>query len=62
MSLEELIHQHVRPAIEMAVREGLRAGLVLLFSLVVSGQITLHVIGDWWRIAAVLSQRTPVAA
>ena len=38
------------------------AALVLLFSLVVSGQIKLRRIDGWQRIAAVLRQRTQVAA
>ena len=38
------------------------AALILLFSLVVSGQIKLRRIDGWRRIAAVLSQRTRVAA
>ena len=36
--------------------------LILLFSLVVSGQITLRRIDGWRKIAAVLSQQTAVAA
>jgi hypothetical protein len=35
---------------------------VLLFSLVVSEQIKLRRINGWRKIAAVLSQHTPVAA
>jgi putative transposase len=38
------------------------AALILLFSLVVSGQITLRRIDGWRKIAAVVRQRTPVAA
>ena len=38
------------------------AALVLLFSLVVSGQIKLRKIDGWQKIAAVLSQHTPRAA
>lgn len=38
------------------------AALILLFSLVVSGQITLRRIDGWRNIAAVLSQRASVAA
>ena len=38
------------------------AVLILLFSLVVSGQITLRRIDGWRKIAAVLSQQTAVAA
>ncbi|MBI4635011.1 MAG: transposase, partial [Candidatus Rokubacteria bacterium] len=38
------------------------AALILLFSLVVSGQITLRRIDGWRKITAVLSQRTSVAA
>ena len=38
------------------------AALVLLLSLVVSGQIKLRKIDGWRKIAAVLSQRTAVAA
>ena len=38
------------------------AALVLLFSLVASGQITLRRIDGGWKIAAVLSQHTAVAA
>jgi hypothetical protein len=38
------------------------AALALLFSLVVSGQIKLRRIDGWRKIAAVLSQRTMVAA
>jgi transposase-like protein len=38
------------------------AALILLSSLVVSGQIKLRRIDGWRRIAAVLSQRTRVAA
>lgn len=38
------------------------AALILLFSLVASGQITLRRIDGWRKIAAVLSQRTSVAA
>ena len=38
------------------------AAIVLLFSLVASGQITLRRIDGWRRIAAVLSQHTAVAA
>jgi hypothetical protein len=36
--------------------------LILLFSLVVSGQIKLRRIDGWRKIAAVLSQHNPVAA
>ena len=38
------------------------AALVLLFSLVASGQIQLRRIDGWRKIAAVLSQRTAVTA
>jgi hypothetical protein len=38
------------------------AALVLLFSLVASGQITLRRIDGWRRIASVLTQHTAVAA
>ena len=38
------------------------AAVVLLFSLVASGQIGLRRIDGWRRIAAVLSRHTPVAA
>jgi transposase-like protein len=38
------------------------AAVVLLFSLVASGQIKLRRIDGWRRIAAVLSQHTGVAA
>jgi putative transposase len=38
------------------------AALVLLFSLVASGQIKLCKIDGWQKIAAVLSERTAVAA
>ena len=38
------------------------AALVLLFSLVASGQIKLRRIDGWRKIAAVLSQHTAVAA
>jgi transposase-like protein len=38
------------------------AALVLLFSLVASGQIKLRRIDGWQKIAAVLSQHTTVAA
>jgi len=38
------------------------AALVLLFSLVASGQIKLRRINGWRKIAAVLSQHTAVAA
>jgi len=38
------------------------AALVLLFSLVVSGQIKLRRIDGWRKITAVLSQHPPVAA
>jgi len=38
------------------------AAVVLLFSLVVSGQIKLRRIDGWQKIAAVLSQHTPTAA
>ena len=38
------------------------AALVLLFSLVASGQIKLRRIDGWRKIAGVLSQRTSVAA
>ena len=38
------------------------AALVLLFSLLASGQIQLRKIDGWWKIAAVLSQHTAVAA
>jgi putative transposase len=38
------------------------AALVLLFSLVASGQIKLRRIDGWWKIAAVLSQHAAVAA
>ena len=38
------------------------AALILLFSLVVSGQVTLRRIDGWRKIAAVLSQQTAVAA
>lgn len=38
------------------------AAVILLFSLVVSGQIRLRRIDGWRKIAVVLSQRTPIAA
>ena len=38
------------------------AAVVLLFSLVVSGQIKLRKIDGWRKIAAVLSQHLPPAA
>jgi hypothetical protein len=38
------------------------AALVLLFSLVASGQIKLRKIDGWRKIAAMLSQHTAVAA
>ena len=38
------------------------AAVVLLFSLVASGQITLRRIDGWQKIATVLSQNTSVAA
>ena len=38
------------------------AAVVLLFSLVASGQIQLRRIDGWRKIAAVLRQHTPVAA
>jgi hypothetical protein len=38
------------------------AALVLLFSLVASGQIKLHRIDGWRKIAAVLRQHRAVAA
>ena len=38
------------------------SAIVLLFSLVASGQTTLRKINGWRKIAAVLSQRTVVAA
>jgi transposase-like protein len=38
------------------------AAVVLLFSLVVSGQIKLRKIDGWRKIAAVLSQGRPAAA
>ena len=38
------------------------AAVVLLFSLVASGQIKLRRIDGWRKIATVLSQTTPVAA
>lgn len=38
------------------------AALVLLFSLVASGQIKLRRIDGWRKMAAVLSQYTPTAA
>jgi hypothetical protein len=38
------------------------AAVILLFSLVASGQIVLRRIDGWQRIAAVLTQRTRVAA
>jgi len=38
------------------------AALILLFSLVASGQIKLRRIDGWQKIAAVLSQHTAVAA
>jgi len=38
------------------------AAVVLLFSLVASGQIKLRRIDGWRKIAAVLSQNTAVAA
>jgi len=38
------------------------AALILLFSLVASGQIKLRKIAGWQKIAAVLSQRSTVAA
>jgi len=41
---------------------GEAAALVLLFSLVTSGQIKLRRIDGWRKIAAVLNQRTAVAA
>jgi len=41
---------------------GEEVAVVLLFSLIVSGQIKLHKIDGWRKIAAVLSQHTPVVA
>ena len=38
------------------------AGLVLLFSLVASGQIKLRKIDGWQKIGVVLNQHTAVAA
>lgn len=38
------------------------AALILLFSLVASGQIKLRKIDGWWKIAAVIKQHTSVAA
>jgi hypothetical protein len=38
------------------------AAVVLLFSLMASGQIKLRKIDDWRKIAAVLSQQASVAA
>ncbi len=38
------------------------AALVLIFSLVASGQIKLRRIDGWWKISTVLSQPTTVAA
>ena len=40
----------------------LDAALVLLFSLVASGQIKLRTIDGWQKIGAVLNQHTAVAA
>ena len=42
--------------------QGEDAAVVLLFSLVASGQIRLRKIDGWRKIAAVLSQHTEVAA
>jgi hypothetical protein len=44
------------------VRGSQDAAVVLLFSLVASGQIKLRRIDGWQKIAAVLSHPTPVAA
>jgi len=38
------------------------AALILLFSLVASGQVKLRRIDGWRKIATVLRQHTPVAA
>jgi hypothetical protein len=43
-------------------RRGGDAALVLLFSLLVSGQIKLRRIDGWRKIAAVLTRLTPAAA
>ena len=72
--LSELIHRHVRFASETAVHEERRAArratryersedaaLILLFSLVASGQITLRRIDGWRKIAAMLRQHTVAA-
>lgn len=50
------------PGVVTSLREGGDAAVVPRFSLVASGQIKLRRIDGWRKIAAVLSQHTPVAA
>jgi transposase-like protein len=73
-SLTELIHEHVRVAIEQLHEEFRRrvktqgslptedAALAWLLSLVASGQIKLRRIDGWRKIATVLNQHSAAAA
>ncbi len=59
----ERLHEEFRRRVKtQGSLPGEDAALILLFSLVASGQITLRRIDGWRKIAAVLSQRTSVAA
>jgi hypothetical protein len=57
-----VIHSFVDVSISASTDTGQLAPLVLLFSLVASGQIKLRGIDGWRKIAAVLRRRTAVAA
>ena len=59
----ERLHEEFRRRVKtQGVLPSEDAALVLLFSLVASGQITLRKIDGWRKIAAVLSQRSAIAA
>ena len=57
--LHEEFRRHVKTQRSVPTED---AALVLLFSLVASGQIKLRRIDGWRKIASVLSQHTAVAA
>ena len=59
----ERLHEEFRRRVKTrGSLPGADAALILLFSLVASGQIKLQRIDGWRKIAAVLSQNTVVAA
>ena len=57
--------RRIAPSVSSSIGEQITsedAALILLFSLVASGQIKLRRIDGWRKIAAMLSQHTAVAA